>query len=68
MGDWKLVSLPMDEWQLYNLAEDRTELNNLAEQYPEKLEELKNIYKREAKRTLVYPAPEAPGWLKKNLN
>ena len=68
VGDWKLVSLPLGEWQLYNLAEDRTELNNLAGQNPEKLEELKTIYEREAKRTLVYPAPEAPDWLKKNAN
>ena len=68
VGDWKLVSLPLEKWQLYNLSEDRTELDNLAEQYPEKLEELKTIYEGEAKGTWVYPAPEIPGWLKKNVN
>ncbi len=33
-----------DRWELFNLDEDRSQTKDLADQYPEKLEELKNIW------------------------
>lgn len=57
-GDWKLVMLDnKSDWELYNLAEDRTETNNLVAQYPEKVEELANLWKKKAAQFQVYPAP-----------
>lgn len=44
-----------DVWELYNLKEDPTESNNLAEKYPEKLEELKELWDKEAWKYNVYP-------------
>lgn len=45
-GDWKLVRANGDNWELYNLAEDRTEMNDLTGTMPEKLEEMKELYKQ----------------------
>ena len=52
-GDWKLIRYdinrtPKGEFELYNLTEDIGEENNLAIQYPEKVEELKELM-REAR-------------------
>lgn len=69
VGDWKLVThqepvfLTDDfteeaTFQLYNIAEDRSETNDLAEDYPEKVEELKEIMHDEFHRTQVFPRPE----------
>ncbi len=55
---WDLaVTLPFeeDEWELYNLEEDFSEANNLAEEYPEKLQELIEIFDEEAWKYNVYP-------------
>ena len=58
-GDWKMVSrfdyqlnkeLP---WELYNLENDRSETSDLIEKYPEKVQELKAIYKEWATRVKV---------------
>jgi arylsulfatase len=51
------VVLPFeqDEWELYNVAEDFSESTDLADQYPEKLEELKQIFDEEAWKYNVYP-------------
>lgn len=55
---WKLVTLKKDnDWELYTLKEDRTELNNLAEEYPEKVEELSQLWHEMAEELKVYPAP-----------
>jgi len=43
-GDWKLVSDWAEPWELYRLDTDRTELNDLAGQYPEKVEELEQLW------------------------
>jgi arylsulfatase A-like enzyme len=37
-----------DEWELYHLEEDRNQIHNLASEYPEKLEEMKNLWFVEA--------------------
>jgi arylsulfatase A-like enzyme len=61
MGDWKLVLKAseknpfVDEWELYNLVDDRTEMNDLTKSYPEKVEEMKNMWEDWAQRIMVYP-------------
>src|SRR5262249_11835524 len=37
-----------DRWELYNTDEDRTEMHDLAAQYPEKVQELVNLWFHEA--------------------
>jgi len=51
------VTLPFDqdEWELYHVAEDFSESTNGAEQYPEKLEELQQMFDEEAWKYNVYP-------------
>jgi len=51
------VTLPFDqdEWELYHVAEDFSESTNVAEQYPEKLEELQQMFDEEAWKYNVYP-------------
>jgi arylsulfatase len=56
-GKWKLVAAHGKPWELYDLEADRTELNNLAERHPGKLEQLKTMYQRWAKRCGVLPWP-----------
>jgi arylsulfatase len=43
---WKIVSNLNEQWQLYNLENDRTELKDLSGEYPEKLNELINVYEK----------------------
>jgi len=42
-------------WDLYNIEEDFSLANNLAEQEPEKLAELRKIFREEAIKNKVYP-------------
>jgi arylsulfatase len=44
-----------DVWELYNLNEDFSETNDLAAKYPEKLEELKQLWDEQAWKNNVYP-------------
>ncbi len=44
-----------DRWELYNVAEDFSQSNDLAEQNPQKLEELQDLFTKEAIRYNVYP-------------
>jgi arylsulfatase A-like enzyme len=44
-----------DEWELYNMEEDRSQSNNLADQYPEKLNELKELWMEQAKQNNILP-------------
>lgn len=61
-GKWKLVSKHPGGWELYDLEADRTELNNLAQKYPEKVAQLKAMYKSWAERCGVQPWPvKKPG-------
>ena len=48
-GDWKLVSAEWGQWELYDLSKDRTELDNLASQYPERVEQLRQLWYKAAK-------------------
>ena len=56
-GKWKLVSEHADAWELYDLEADRTEMHDLAAERPEKVRELKNLYKAWAARCGVRPWP-----------
>lgn len=42
-------------WNLYNIEEDWSQAHDLAKKHPEKLEELKTLFDKEAKRFQVYP-------------
>ena len=42
-------------WELYHVSEDFSESTDLADQYPEKLEELKELFDQEAWANKVYP-------------
>lgn len=44
-----------DQWELYHVDEDRAESRNLADQYPEKLQELINVWFEEAEANFVLP-------------
>jgi arylsulfatase A-like enzyme len=44
-----------DKWELYHVAEDFSESTDLAAMYPEKLEELKQLFDEEAWAHNVYP-------------
>jgi len=55
---WELNAiLPFDKdkWELYKVDEDFSESTDLSAQYPEKLEELKQIFDEEAWKYNVYP-------------
>jgi len=55
---WIMVKLPPvkdDIWELYNVDEDFSQANDLAKTNPEKLEELKAIFTKEALRNHVLP-------------
>jgi len=56
-GKWKIVSRHPGQWELYDIEADRTELTNLAQKYPEKVEQLKALYKLWAARCGVQPWP-----------
>ena len=43
-------SFDKDEWELYNLDEDRNQVRNLAKKFPDRLEQLKNLWFVEAGR------------------
>jgi arylsulfatase A-like enzyme len=50
-----VLDFDKDEWELYNVNEDFSESENLAAQHPEKLEELKALFEKEAWKFNVYP-------------
>ncbi len=51
------VVLPFEQdvWELYHVAEDFSESTDVAAQYPEKLEELKQMFDEDAWKYNVYP-------------
>ncbi len=56
-GKWKLVAERKGPWELYDLEADRTELNNLDNKYPNKVQELKALYKTWAQNCGAQPGP-----------
>ncbi|PGS51216.1 arylsulfatase [Bacillus sp. AFS041924] len=59
---WKAIAFHMqgtsfesDQWELYNTIEDFSQSNNFAEKYPEKLNELKEIWFSEAEKFDALP-------------
>ncbi len=55
---WLMTELPSfesDVWELYNVNEDFSQSNNLAASNPEKLEELKKLFEKEAIANHVFP-------------
>ncbi|MCU4155282.1 arylsulfatase [Carboxylicivirga sp. A043] len=55
---WELmgsIGFKDNKWELYNINEDFSEANDLAASEPEKLEELKAIFDKEAQKYNVYP-------------
>jgi arylsulfatase len=46
MGKWKLVAVHHGKWELYDMESDRSELHNLATEYPERVKEMADIWKR----------------------
>ena len=58
-GDWKLVSKKGGGWELYNMVEDRTELHDLAAKEPEKVDELRKLWRAWAKKCNVLDKGDA---------
>ncbi len=52
---WERSLFDQDQWELYHVAEDFSECHDLADQYPEKLQELKDLWWAEAGRYNVLP-------------
>ena len=50
-----LCKLQDDVWELYNIDDDFSLSRNLAEEHPEKLEELKGVFRKEAIANSVFP-------------
>jgi arylsulfatase len=44
-----------DRWELFHIEQDRSQVRDLAGQHPEKLEELKALWQREAEAYQVFP-------------
>lgn len=65
MDDWKLVRLPKGEWELYEMNGDRAETNNVAADYPEKLQQMSQLFEKtnaayKAKAFAEAPKTEGP--------
>ena len=54
-------SFDEDIWELYNVAQDFSECHDVAAQFPEKLQELKELWWEEAQRNQVLPLNNQPG-------
>jgi arylsulfatase len=44
-----------DRWQLFNVKDDPTELTDLAQKYPKKLQEMKDLWQKEAESMATFP-------------
>jgi arylsulfatase len=60
-------SIDTDVWELFNLKEDFSQSTNLADKHPEKLEELKALFEKEAEKYDVYPLDGNLGPRLKNM-
>ena len=59
-GKWKLVSLAAAPWELYDVEADRVEMHDLAASQPERVNDMSAKWEAWAKRTNVFPRPDAP--------
>lgn len=50
VGDWKLVAAKGDPWELYDLRTDRGEQVNLAAKFPDKVNELEQMWQEQTDR------------------
>jgi len=50
VGDWKLTSLRNGGWQLFDLANDYSETDNVAAEYPDKVKEMKALWRDWARK------------------
>ena len=57
-GKWKLVADRNSSWELYDVETDRTEQNDIAALFPDKVEELRQLYSDWAQRCNVLPWDE----------
>ena len=48
-------TLQNDKWELYNIDEDFNLTNDLAARYPEKLQALQELFRKEAIKNNAYP-------------
>lgn len=55
------TSFDADQWELYNVAEDFSQSENLAARYPDRLEQLKQLWWTEAAKNGALPQLEASG-------
>lgn len=62
---WKAIAIhkngtdfESDEWELYNVNKDFSEQVNVAKEYPEKLQQLKELWTSEAKKYGAFPIEE----------
>jgi arylsulfatase len=60
MATWDANS---DEWELYHIAEDFSQSENLTTVHPDKLEEMKSLFKEVSRDNLVWPVG-AGTWLR----
>jgi arylsulfatase len=54
-------SFDEDIWELYNVANDFSECHDVSAQFPDKLQELKELWWKEAQRNQVLPLNNQPG-------
>jgi arylsulfatase A-like enzyme len=59
-GTWKLVALDGGPWQLYDLSTDLSETINLSADYPEKVDELKEMWNQWAEKVGLPIPPDIP--------
>ncbi|QEE27565.1 arylsulfatase [Terriglobus albidus] len=64
-GDWRAVAMhkmntpfDQDRWQLFNVKDDPTESTDLAQEYPKKLQEMKDLWQKEAEKYGDLPMKE----------
>jgi len=60
VADWKLVADHSFPWELYDLSTDRSETRNLAGEYPEKVEELEQLWFKHAEEFRVLSKQDLP--------
>ncbi|MCI4591702.1 arylsulfatase [Sphingobium sp. BYY-5] len=66
-GHWRAVAMhkygtdfAKDKWELFDLSKDYSESTDLASRYPAKLEEMKTLWWREARKYSTPPLAEPP--------